>query len=96
MTVRGTLYCQLKPGSVESLTPFLAENLPNVRGFNGCMSVKVFFDIDQKEMLLEEEWISLNQHKEYMKYITDNGVLAELASFFEQPPVVKYFEKEMI
>lgn len=96
MSIRVTLNCQLKPGQIEILKLFLEKNLPNVRGFTGCRCVTVYFDKDDGEMLLEEEWEGVVQHQEYMKYIADKGTLEKLGSFFESPPTVKYFVKEEI
>ena len=96
MSVRVTLNCEVKSGNVEILIPFLEKNLPNVRSFDGCMSVSIYFDKTNLEMLIEEEWLSIEHHQTYMKYIESNNVLSQLASFFESPPVIKYFKKEDI
>jgi len=96
MSVRVTLNCQVKSDQFTVLIPFLAKNLPNVRGFDGCMSVAVYFDNVNSEMLLEEEWLSIEQHQVYLNTIKNNGVLAKLAAFLELDPVIKYFKKEYI
>ena len=96
MSVRVTLNCEIKSGHVEMLISFLEKNLPNVRSFDGCISVSVYFDKTKSEMLIEEEWLSVAQHQIYMKHIESNNVLSQLASFFESPPVIKYFKKEDI
>jgi quinol monooxygenase YgiN len=96
MSVRVTLNCQVKPEQLEVLLPFLEKNLPNVRGFDGCLGVIVYFDKQHLEMLLEEEWLSMEQHQTYMQFINDNGILKELGAFFESPPIVKYFQKEYL
>lgn len=91
MSVRVTLNCQVKTDQFETLFPFLEDNLPVVRGFKGCIQVRVFFDALSNEMLLEEEWLSQDHHQAYLRFIDANGVLAQLASFLEQPPTIKYF-----
>jgi len=75
---------------------FLAANLPNVRGFDGCLGVAVYFDDENGEMLLEEEWLNVQKHYAYIKHIEENGVLEQLAAFFETPPSIKYFTKASI
>jgi len=92
MSVRVTLNCQVKPQQFEMLIPFLELNLPNVRGFKGNMRVSVLFDEKNSEMLLDEEWISVESHQEYLKFIKENGVLGELGNFFNAPPQIKYFK----
>ncbi|PAJ76254.1 antibiotic biosynthesis monooxygenase [Pseudoalteromonas sp. NBT06-2] len=93
MRVRVTLNCQVKPDQLEVLLPFLEKKLPNVRGFIGCMSVTVYFDKEASEMLLEEEWLSIEYHQTYIKHIESNGILGELASYLASVPVIKYFQK---
>lgn len=77
MKVRVTLNCQVKPGNIDVLIPFLERNLPYVRKFNGCMSVSVYLDRENSEMLLEEEWLNIEQHQAYIKSIESNGILGE-------------------
>lgn len=96
MSVRVTLNCQIKTEQFEVLLSFLEQNLPNVRGFNGCMSVTVYFDKARTEMLLEEEWISIEHHQSYIRHIEINGVLGELAEFLSSDPTIKYFDKSDI
>ncbi len=96
MRIRVTLNCQVKTAGIEELVKFLEKNLPNVRAFDGCISVNVYFDRNSSEMLLEEEWFSIEQHQAYLKHIESNGVLGELAAFLESSPVIKYFQKEDI
>jgi quinol monooxygenase YgiN len=92
MGVRVTLNCQVKPGQFESLLPFLEENLPNVRGFHGNTKVKVLFDKETSEMLLDEEWLSIDNHKSYIEFISGNGVLEALVEFLVGPPQIRYFK----
>ncbi len=96
MSVRVTLSCQVKPGSLQSLLPFLEDNLPNVRGFQGNLQVSVLINKEGNEMLLDEEWLSVEKHSAYLEFIGKNGVLAELSSFLSVPPQIKYFERLVV
>lgn len=93
MSVRVTLNCQVRPEQFEELTPFLEDNLPNVRGFQGNMQVSVLYDKENCEMLLDEEWLSIESHRAYLKFIDENGVLGQLSAFLKAPPQIKYFKK---
>ncbi len=93
MSVQVTLNCPLKANSFQELKLFLETNLPNVRGFKGNLRVSVLFDETNNEMLLDEEWLSVESHQTYLKFIEDNGVLAQLASFLSEPPQIKYFQR---
>ncbi|MEJ2613173.1 MAG: antibiotic biosynthesis monooxygenase [Candidatus Thiodiazotropha sp.] len=92
MSVRVTLNCQVKPGHFKSLLPFLEENLPTVRGFHGNMRVEVLFDEKNSEMLIDEEWASVEDHKAYIGFISKNGILDSLGRFLFAPPEIKYFK----
>ena len=93
MNIRVTLNCQLKPEKTDKLFGFLIENLPNVRNFEGCLSVDVLFDEENREMLLEEQWESIEHHQNYINFISNNRVLNELSNFLETLPQIKYFKK---
>ncbi len=93
MSIRVTISCQVKPDQFQALLPFLEDNLPNVRGFKGNVQVRVLFDEKNNEMLLDEEWLTVESHQAYLSFISKNGVLGELGSFLCSPPNIKYFDK---
>ncbi len=93
MSVRVTLNCQVKADKFQDLVPFLESNLPNVRGFKGNMQVSVLFDKNNSEMLLDEEWLSVESHQAYLRFIDENGVMGKLGSLLKSPPQIKYFKK---
>ncbi|CCO46386.1 conserved hypothetical protein containing Dimeric alpha-beta barrel domain [Vibrio nigripulchritudo SOn1] len=92
MSIRVTLNCQVKANQFAKLRPFLEANLPNVRGFKGNRKVTVLFDEASGEMLLDEEWASVEHHQSYIAFISENGVLAQLQSFLASAPDIKYFK----
>ncbi len=53
--------------------------------------VSILFDPTQEEMLIDEDWTSVEEHKAYIRFITENGIMEELVTYFLAPPVVKYF-----
>lgn len=91
MSVRVTLNCHLQSECASELFAFLDKNLPNVRSFKGNEYVKVLIDNDNDEMLLDEQWRSVEAHQAYIQCITDSGVLQQLGQFLTQPPTIKYF-----
>jgi len=93
MSVKVTLNCFIKENQFEMMKPFLVENLPNVRNFDGCMSVKVLLNQEASQMLLDEEWVSIEHHKQYIAFIASNGVLEQLGAFLEEAPVIEYFNE---
>ncbi|NRB40189.1 MAG: antibiotic biosynthesis monooxygenase [Pseudomonadales bacterium] len=93
MSIKVTLNCQVQENRIDDLLPFLNDNLGRVRGFLGCRCVSVFFDQDNNELLLDEEWLSASHHQKYIEFISANGVMENLVSFLQGPPVVKYFNE---
>ncbi|WP_261841453.1 putative quinol monooxygenase [Aliamphritea ceti] len=91
MNVRVTLNCKLKPHTLQDLQPFLKENLPNVRNFAGNIQVNVLLNKEHNEMLLDEEWQSVESHQAYLQFIQNNGVMEQLSHFLDAPPEIKYF-----
>lgn len=71
---------------------FLNKNIPNVRSFNGCSSVKVYFDNITNEMIITESWVSKEHHNNYIKFISENGVMKRLISFLQKEPTIKYYK----
>ncbi len=83
----------MKQGVLDRVLQFLEANLPNTRSFSGCMNVTVFIDQKSGKMIFDEEWISVDDHKEYINAIAGNGVMDELVSFLESPPEIKYLDR---
>jgi quinol monooxygenase YgiN len=83
----------IKVGVLDRLQHFLETNLPNVRGFTGCLKVTVFFDKETRKMIFDEEWLSVECHQDYISAIAGNGVMDELVSFLESPPEIKYLDR---
>jgi len=93
MSIWVSLDTTVKKGRYEELLPFLQKNLPNVRGFSGALSVSIFYDEETNNFLLIEEWLSCEHHQNYIKFISENGVMEQLVAFMEGPPKVQYYSK---
>jgi quinol monooxygenase YgiN len=83
----------VKDGVIDRLLPFLATNLPNVRGFPGCLKVTVLINKESGTMIFDEEWLSVDDHKKYINTISGNGVMDQLVSFLESPPDIYYLDR---
>ena len=71
---------------------FLDKNLPNVRSFEGCNQVSLYFDDKTNEMIISENWQSKTHHGKYIEFISKNGVMQSLISFLQKEPSIKYYE----
>ena len=83
----------VKEGEIGHLVPFLKKNLPNTRGFSGALNVVVFFDEKTGSLAIYEEWTSRQHHQNYIKFVTDKGVMKQLVGFLKAPPVIKYYTR---
>lgn len=96
MTTFVTIESTVNPAKLNALNPFLEENLPNVRGFDGCLSVNILLNAADNSFLIFEEWKSPEHHKAYIEFISSNGVLEQLASHFSAPPKISYFQRQAL
>ncbi|MCW8930824.1 MAG: antibiotic biosynthesis monooxygenase [Gammaproteobacteria bacterium] len=92
MTKKVILEFKVRNDNVKPLMAFLAKNLANVRNFDGCSQVEVYHNPEEEKMIFDEVWESVEHHQQYLGHITDNGVMAELASFLVSKPEIKYFD----
>jgi len=92
MVKKVSLEFKVKADKVAPLMAFLDKNLANVRNFAGCSQVNVYFNPTTHQMLFDEMWESVEHHQKYLGFITENGVMAELASFLSTEPEIKYFD----
>ena len=93
MTIWVTLELTVRDGAFEALSTFLEENLPNVRGFAGALSVTLYHDPATRAFLIHEEWLSREHHQAYLAFIEERGVMAALLGFMEGPPKVTYYDR---
>jgi len=96
MSIRVQIVSTVKQEKLAALMPFLEQNLPNVRGFDGCLSVTVLMNRESGLMVLDEEWLSVDHHQKYLAFIEENGILGQLASHFEGPPDIRYLDRVLI
>lgn len=96
MSIWVTLEMSVIDGAYPKLEPFLEENLPAVRGFDGALSVSILYDDESGKLLIFEEWKSREHHQAYLAAITQNGVMEQLLAFMTGPPDVQYYERVMI
>ena len=93
MSKKVIIESNVSPDSIDALMSFLDANLANVRGFSGCLHVTVYFDQKNHKMIFDEEWQSIEHHQNYIRSITDSGVLEERGAFLESPPDINYFDR---
>jgi quinol monooxygenase YgiN len=90
--VKVILTLKVKSETKKGFIEFLHENVPNVRAFEGCSSVKLYFDDTTNEMIITEDWMSQKHHRKYIEFISGNGVMKGLISYLQKEPIIKYYE----
>jgi quinol monooxygenase YgiN len=93
MSTKVIIESTIKSESLGELLPFLEVNLPNVRGFPGCLNVTIFLNKESGDLIIDEEWLTVDDHKEYIETISSNGIMNELISFLQSPPAIKYLDR---
>jgi len=92
MAIKVVLNLEVEQTTASEYIQFLKQNLPNVRSFKGCESVKVYFNEETSEMAINEIWESKESHHNYIKFISENGVMSELVSYLSNKPNIKYYD----
>lgn len=90
--VKVILTLKAKPETKKEFIEFLHKNVPNVRAFEGCSSVKLYFDDTTNELIITEDWMSKEHHGKYIKFISESGVMNGLISYLQKEPTIKYYE----
>ena len=90
--VKVILTLRVKSETKKEFFEFLHENVPNVRAFEGCSSVKLYFEDSTNEMIITEDWMSKEHHGKYIQFISENGVMKGLISYLQEDPAIKYYE----
>lgn len=90
--IKVILTFKAKVESKNEFIDFLNKNVPNVRAFEGCSSVKIYFDNSTNEMIITENWSSKEHHNKYIKFISENGVMKDLVSYLQKEPSIKYYD----
>lgn len=91
MSVHVLLTSTIKANQLDAVQSFIAEHLPNVRGFSGCQGVDILLDEEKRTMLFDERWQSVSDHQNYIQSISESGVMGQLIGFLEGEPQVDYF-----
>ena len=72
---------------------FLAQILPQTRRAQGCRYNKSYVSRDNpNELLLIQEWDSLEDQQAYMKWRESTGVLDQFKGFLAKPPELDFWE----
>ena len=94
MSVKVFLEIQSKPECIEKLKSTLVQILPDTRGYEGCIDVKVVNNQDDPlNLILIETWKSRQHYEKYLGWRVDTGAIKALGVLLSQPASIRYFNK---
>ena len=88
-----TLEVKVKSETKNDLEAFLKEILPDTRSYEGNQGLDVYFDIEEKDvMVLVEKWQSSEHYHKYHEWRVSTGTLDKLRTFFAGKPRRRFLE----
>jgi quinol monooxygenase YgiN len=94
MKVNVLLEIKSKPECIEELKLTLVKILPDTRGYEGCIEVKVIENQDDPlNLLLIEIWESRQHYEKYLGWRVETGAIKALGALLSQPASIRYFNK---
>jgi len=87
------LEVKVKSETKNDLEAFLKEILPDTRSFEGNQGLDVYFDIEEKDvMVLVEKWQSSEHYHKYHEWRLSTGTLDKLRTFLAGKPRRRFLE----
>jgi len=83
---------RLAPSDPAAFMEFLQKILPDTRAAEGCRFNKTCVNDEAGEVMLVQEWDSLEDQQAYMKWRESTGVLAEFIGSLSKDPEVHIWE----
>jgi quinol monooxygenase YgiN len=84
---------KVNPATIEDLKVFLKEILPDTRSFEGNEGIDVYFDVDEKDvMVLVEKWQSPEHYHKYHEWRVSTGTIDKLRTFLAGKPSRRFLE----
>jgi quinol monooxygenase YgiN len=94
MSVMVLLEAPVRSEEVSHMKSYLAEILPETRVYEGCRAIDVYFNgEDTSRMVMIEHWSSRTQHKKYVDWRTETGVMGKIGGMLAGPPSIRYFDR---
>ncbi len=92
MSVLVQVEVEVKPERLEALKAMLKQGFPHTREFAGCQAITAYLNEDGKTMVVVEHWDSKAHYQRYYDWREQSGALEQLASCFQTPANIRYFD----
>lgn len=94
MSIMVLLEAPVKEEEISNITSYLAELLPESLAYDGCQSMDLYFNSEDKcNLVLVEHWESRAKHEKYLGWRTESGVMDKLGAMLSGPPSIRYFQR---
>ena len=82
----------VKKESLEELTKYLKEILPDTRSFEGCQGVELYENVeDPTKLTIRAKWASQDAQKKYMAWRMETGAMNKLVSMLSESVNMQYY-----
>lgn len=93
MTCMVLVEVKAKVGTGDDLVGLFREILPDTRAYDGCISVDVYQNQDDTDVVvLVEQWQTRAHYEKYFAWREETGAVAQLVERLEGPPSLRYFD----
>jgi len=87
------LEVKAKPGGGDELVALFKNILPDTRSYDGCISVDVYRNQDEPEVItLVEQWEARPKYETYLGWRQESGALDALGAMLAAPPSIRFFD----
>jgi|TARA_Y100000758_G_scaffold291297_1_gene245566 quinol monooxygenase YgiN len=93
MAITIILEIQAKKGTGNDFLAMMKGILPETRSYDGCISLNVYQNQDDSDvMVLVENFESKAHYEKYLAWREETGVLQKLGAALEGPPSIRFFD----
>ena len=92
MTVMVTAEFKFKPEAADAMIEAMKSALPDTRAYDGCQSVKSYYEADTHSLLLVEMWDSAEHQQAYLGWRVETGLMDSICASLADAPVFRTFD----
>ncbi|MDA0231619.1 MAG: antibiotic biosynthesis monooxygenase [Proteobacteria bacterium] len=93
MAVTILLEVKAKKGTGNDLLATMKAILPDTRSYDGCISLNVYQNQDDSDVIaLAENFESKAHYEKYVAWRVETGVMQQLGDALAEPPSIRFFD----
>ena len=92
MSVMITIEMPVIPEKLEEYLGILKQALVDTRAYKGCQSVATYVEQTNSNVVLVEEWDSVEDQQAYMSWRAETGLLDAIAPFMQGELIQRTFD----